>query len=530
MKFHPYILAMCSLSLAVSAPSAQEAKLPAEAQSSYFNEVSAQLELGGVFYGYADIESDVKLLTTVLDAGLDGVRQQFPIPEKLTALSLLSELGLDSITALGASSRKNGLLFHNRAYLAMPGGAKGILKLLGGPAAPLLVTRLAPANADLVVEEDLNLNVVLEIVTNILKQVEAPDALAALEKGLNEPLQPLPFTVGELVKKLDTKVTFFLSIEAEKKLDFPNAPVAIPEFQAVLALDKMGWLFAELKKMVGESEEFQVQKGEGFEAIQPVQPLPPQFAAFKPVLYFDTKTGRLLLSTSADYLTQALAGETPLANNAEFKQATQGLPTAGNGLSFASKHALLEFTQLFQAVVKQAPLEQREMLGKIYGMLLPKADAAMATVRANLPKGMFFASNSADTHKSTLLTAAIYPAAIMMAGMAPLLQKMQQRAGPGAASENAAPPIPPASKVKPEEKMQNNLEQIAFAAEAYFLDHPKEKEVTCEGLIKGGFLFEVTPLAGENYTELTLKRSGGTLTIRPQNGAAIKHVYEPVSD
>ena len=47
---------------------------------------------------------------------LDGVRKQgqAPIPEKLTATGIIAELGLDSVKAMGASSRKNGTLFHNR--------------------------------------------------------------------------------------------------------------------------------------------------------------------------------------------------------------------------------------------------------------------------------------------------------------------------------------------------------------------------------------------------------------------------------
>jgi hypothetical protein len=515
---------------------AQESKLPAESLSTHFAEVSSHLELGGVFYGYADIDSDVKTLTDTLDSILDGVRKQgqAPIPEKLTATGIIAELGLDSVKAMGASSRKNGTLFHNRAFLSTPNGAKGVLKMLGGKAAPFLSTTLAPEDAAIVLEEDLNLSVVLDIVTNIMKQAEQPDALKSMEEALGKRMEPMPFTVGEFIQKLDTKITFFASIDGEKKLEIPDSPVPIPQVQAVLALNKMGWLFAELKKMVAESEEFQVQKGDGFEAIRPTKPLPPAFAGYKPVLYHDIKSDRILLATTTDYLMAALAGEKPLSGNSDFKKATTGLPTEGNGLSYVSKNAIKVIWELLDAAAKQAPNGQGDMILKIYGAMLPKGDEAMASARANLPKGMLFVSNSSDTHKSTVATAIVYPMALMAAGVGARFQNgmpMQQPGpdfnGPNNAPNNAPRVIP---KAKPEEKIKNNLEQIAFASEAYFLDHPKEKTVTYAGLIKGGFLFEVTSVSGEDYKALTLKRSGGKISVQTKSGTSINHSYQAVSD
>jgi len=94
------------------------------------------------------------------------------------------------------------------------------------------------------------------------------------------------------------------------------------------------------------------------------------------------------------------------------------------------------------------------------------------------------------------------------------------------------PKATPKGKAKedPSEKIQSNLQQISFAGEAYFLDHPKEKEVTYAGLIKGGFLFEITPVDGEDYKALKLKRNGGKLSVTSKSGEPITQDYSAVTD
>ena len=55
-------------------------------------------------------------------------------------------------------------------------------------------------------------------------------------------------------------------------------------------------------------------------------------------------------------------------------------------------------------------------------------------------------------------------------------------------------------------------------------------EVGYATLIKGGFLFEVVPVNGEEYKALKLKRGGGKLSVSPKEGAAITHEYPAVTD
>ena len=527
---------------------AQDNKVPADGLSPHYEAVAKHLELGGVFYAYADVDTDIKDLTTTIDGLLGTLREsgELPIPPKLTAAGIVNELGLDTIKALGASSRKKGALFHNRAFLATGNGRTGLLKLFGGKAAPLLTTTLAPAGADLVVEEDVNFSVLLDITTNIIKQIGDEDMLDKMKEALEQPMHPMPFSVGEFLKKLDTKFTLILKLDAQKKMNLKDAPVEIPLMNLLISIDNMGWLFPELVKMAKDSDEFEFQSGEGFEVLRPAKPLPPEMEGYNPLLYHDTKSHRLYLASTREFLTACLEGKAPLGGDEKFKTAITGLPTEGNGLEYLSANGVKELWNVLRGVAKSLPNNgkvEAGMIEKVWELYLPKEGAGMASVRANLPDGMLFASNSSESHKSTLMVAAVYPLAIVgVAGttfnqrrlmkMAERNGEMEQEAAPEAEDDSPRGKGHPKKQEKedPSEKIESNLQQIAFAGEAYFLDHPKEKEVGYATLIKGGFLFEVVPVNGEEYKALKLKRGGGKLSVSPKEGAAITHEYPAVTD
>lgn len=517
---------------------AQENKLPAESLSPHFEAVSKHLELGGVFYAFADIDSDIKDVTKMIDNLLNTMRENgdSPIPPKLTAAGIVNELGLDSIKALGASSRKKGDAYHNRAFLATGNGPTGLLKIFGGKAAPFLSSTLAPAGSDIVMEEDLNLSVLMEVITNIAKQVGDDDMTDQLNEALEQPMGPLSVSVGEFLKKMNTKFTFIAKMDGQKKMNLKDSPVEIPMVDFLLALDNTGWLFPELAKVAKDSDEFEIQSGEGFEVIRPAKPLPPEMDGYKPLLYHDTKTNRLLVASSSEFLTTCLEGKTPLSGDEKFKAAVSGLPAEGNGLQYVSSNAIKEVWTGLKSMAKEAPEGQAGMMEKLWDLYLPKEGVPIASVRANLPDGILFTSNSSESHKSTIATMAMYPVA--MVGLFGTSFMRQIGAAPGEMELEPemhfedTPGETPKGKAKedPSEKIQSNLQQISFAGEAYFLDHPKEKEVTYAGLIKGGFLFEITPVDGEDYQALKLKRNGGKLSVTPKSGEPITQDYSAVTD
>ena len=82
----------------------------------------------------------------------------------------------------------------------------------------------------------------------------------------------------------------------------------------------------------------------------------------------------------------------------------------------------------------------------------------------------------------------------------------------------------------PVKAVKNNLQQIAFSAQTYFIDNPKAKDVSYEALVKAELIFDLDPVAGESYKGLTLKRTGGEISVKTKSGDAIRFKYQAASD
>jgi hypothetical protein len=158
----------------------------------------------------------------------------------------------------------------------------------------------------------------------------------------------------------------------------------------------------------------------------------------------------------------------------------------------------------------------------------------IASVHANVPEGLLFMSNTSDSHKQTIAQFAVIPLFVVAAGAAAgyrsTLDRVRERA---AEAEREAPPrIEPDGEgdAAPARAVKNNLQQIAFSAQTYFIDNPKAKEVTYEELVKAELIFDLDPVAGESYKGLTLKRAGGEISVKTKAGDAITHKYQASSE
>ena len=165
------------------------------------------------------------------------------------------------------------------------------------------------------------------------------------------------------------------------------------------------------------------------------------------------------------------------------------------------------------------------------GKLSPWPAQPIASIRANLPEGMVFQSTSPHSFKSLIPVAATLPAAILSAASFGAYSKTLGKTRAGLAK----PPTPAvaedeASPDEAAESIRNNLQQIAFAAQSYFVDRPEATEVSYEQLIEAELLFRLEAVDGESYKGLKLKKTGGTLSAKRSGGDAVSHKYGPVTD
>lgn len=514
--------------------------VPADLGSGHYSAVARHLEVGGGFFAFADVEGDLERLADLGDRLLDAARKSGVegIPQGLKARTLLDALGLSGIRAVGMSSRKlPGNRHHNRALVYIPEGRRGLLKVLGGAPAPLAGPVLAPADSDLVMEQELHLSRLVETADAVLDAAGSGDLKAAMHGLLQIPVPALGMTAAELIGRLDTRIVVVARLEPGRTLKVPAGEMSIPAVQALISLDQLGFLFEAAARMLAESDRVEIERGDGFELIRPTRSLPGDMDYFRPVLFHDRKTGRILAATHQSLVEECLAGASPLRNDPAFAAAAEGVPLEANAFSYATPrliNAIVEYARKATGEGEERAGDANAYVDAVLDWLSESGGiptAAEVSAQANLPEGILSVSNSTTSFKDVIVQAAAAPALLIAgaaSGYAKITQRIQEREmAPGEEEE-------PGGNEEPFDEagtraVRSNLQQIVFSAQSYFLDNPSVSEVTYQELLDAQLLFEVQPQLGEDYTKIRLRRSGGRLTVETDLGP-ISLEYPPATD
>lgn len=524
------------------------AALPAHAQdaaprpSPHFAAASQHLDQGGVFFSYMDIDGDAAQFAGIGDSLLEIAKKEAggAIPPGLSATGIMKSLGLDRVKAVGLSSlRMGGTLFQNRAIIYMPEGPAGIFKLFGGPAAPFHSPGFAPAGSDVVVESEITLGALLEVAESVLRSTGDDNLLQQFKGALGFPMPGLEMTAGDFVSKLNTRLLIAGRLEQGKTFTPPGSKTKMPMFRLVISFDELDFLFAPIKEYAKKTDKTVIKEGDGFAWIGPSEKAPEGMTAFQPLIYHDLKSKRILLGTHIDAIRECLEAKQPLSGDPMFVKATAGLPKEGNDFSYFTPALYQAFGKLMEDTMSSLPgndsmpPQMKEIMAQLQ-KLSPMPTAPMAGIRANLPEGMIFHSNTTGSYKA-ILALPVAAAGAMVAAFGTgvsqgILKRVRERAGQDAppAGENEAE-----AEVEPEDdtakSVRANLQQIAFAAQSHFVDHNEDTEVTYEQLLAGELLFRLKPVAGESYQKLKILKKGGTLTVTLKNGDTVSRKYDPVA-
>ncbi|MDB6070688.1 MAG: hypothetical protein JWL81_1859 [Verrucomicrobiales bacterium] len=549
----PRLLALALLPVFSATPAAAENQ-PGALPSPHFEAVSKHLDSGSTFFSYIDLDGDAARLASGADAMLEVARQEMPgvMPDGLKASGVIKSLGLDRLKAIGLSSlRTSATGFINRAILLLPEGRTGLFNLLGGEPTPWVSPALAPADSDFVIESDITLGAVLPLIESLLESTGEAHLTEQYKSLLGFPVPGFNLTANDLIAKLNTRLLLSARVEKDKTFSPPGQPATFPVVHVVIALDQLDFLFPPLKTYAAATGQTEFESGDGFELIRLPRALPGDLAFFQPVLYHDLKSKRLLLSTHPADVRWFLAEAPKLAINPAFIQATAGLPKDGNHFSYLTPAAGLAMENLSESLLLARsspdggpdPALVRGFLEKAR-QLFPPSDQPLVSTRANRPEGIVFQSSANHSYKATLTLQTAFTAGLVTGVVKGIRDGIRQAAQ---SAENDQKPSPPRARPRPrpqpappgqddEEtdqatsaRIRNNLQQITFAAQAWFLDNPDEAEVSFDQLIKAELLFRPEPVAGESYQKLTLKRTGGTLSVTLKSGGSLSRDYGPVA-
>jgi hypothetical protein len=467
-------------------------------RSRSFLAVNQQLELGGTLYGYVDVDGDVLKLTSGLQEVLTQVAAMQPAVEpyvKQDFSAIATKLGLTDIKAAGVSSVPDGTgYFRNRMFFYTPGERHGLLLGLGGKPGPFTHLHLAPADTAFYAEADLDLPVVYRTIKDVVAQVAGEPVGNQMEATLKNAGEAAALSVLDLIYGLKGHSAVVLRIDDEKTMALPGGAVTLPSFSLLLCVDGVGPV---VERALQQSPLFK-RTDETTHLYEVTQPLP--IEGIQPVVLIDGNT--LFFATTRAFLDQCRTQKSSLAESDEFRRATAGVGTEGNGITYVHPRAFAALRRI-EKLNPSLPPQAQSVLALVLRKV-PKADRPMVLVRSNLPDGILIRAYWDRSFKQQVAMISLYnPVTLgLVAAMAiPAFQKVRSSSQ--------------------EKAVMNNLRQLSAAADQYYLE-TGFRTASFDALVgKGKYVQRLVPVMGENYRQLRFVQ-GQPLRLKMPNGKVIE--------
>lgn len=415
------------------APAAAEAD-PASTKSAHFDTVASRLDVGGTFLGYVDVAGDLDNLIERGQKMYEMAREEgAPFPE-VEIKDVVAELGLQSVTALGASSMPiEDERFRNQGFIHTPDGAKGLLTLFGKEAKPLASPTMAPADTDIIVEQEFRLSALKDIALGVYAKLPKEDLdMPPLDELMQQPIPSIDMTVEEVLDKANGKAIFLAKFHQDEQVMIPAGPnpITIPAIDFLLELQDMGWVFEKLQGFLPAQGPFQIENGEGYTKLS--VPIPPEvpFAFYQPVLYHDHAANKLTLASRDAYRVACMegAGE-KISSDATYQALTKGFPTEGNAFSFLSARVKDTVVKTLDGIMEQQEQNmgaaEKTIVMQMLELLLASIDAG-ASITTHQTDGIHMIANTKQSFKSSLLSGSVAPLFMAIAGQRAAVAQARQ--------------------------------------------------------------------------------------------------------
>lgn len=471
-------------------------------RSRHFLAVASQLELGGTLFGYVDVDGDaLKLADTAkrtLSEFAKSQPQLAPVA-KQDFVALFKTLGFDDVKAVGFSSVPDGTgFFRSRAFLYMPDGRHGLLAGLGEKAGPLTRLNLAPADADVFGETEVDLRVVYETVRQVIGQTAGEAAQKQFEATLGGAGNPISLAVLDLIHGLMGRAAVVVRVDPEKNLTLPGGAFVLPAFSELIAIDGIGGV---VEGALKKSPAFKASTEGTLHLYELAMPLP--LEGWKPLLAVDGST--LLVATSRAFLDECRGTGPRLGDTAAFKAALAQVGAESNGLGYVTPRFFTRLKQI-ETLNPRMPENARGIVHLILSSL-PTPDRPLVSARINRADGILIRSYINRSMKQDLAAISIY--------------------NPVTIGLFAAMSIPAFEKVRTssqEKAVLNNLRQIAAAGDQFCLENGVSEAGYDDLVGPDKYIRRLLPVAGEDYSRLRYKL-GETLKVRLRDGRVVE--YKP---
>ena len=282
--------------------------------------------------------------------------------------------------------------------------------------------------------------------------------------------------------------------------------VTIAEPRLLVAVDGISDLLLSIRPMVESHPAFEwTETEDGFE-IRPVEAAPFPFDFLQPVVILESENDRAYFTSNRSFLEECLGSGKKLRDSDSFRKAAHLLPPEGVTLLYATPEFVSSIKDAVLGGIAMNPMADADEFTTVFELLLPDLPRAVANVTTVGPEGIYSAGNMNTSHRQTVATLALQPAA-MMAGM------------------SAAMAVPAFQKVRENSRQKtvmNNLRQIASGGQQFILENGVT-EATYDDIVPE-YVPPIQPVAGEDYTGLVV-RAQGTLSVTLASGETIEYQY-----
>ena len=488
-----------SASASTSSTADSLALVKQEERSRHFNAVHEHLEVGGTLYGYVDIDGDVVKIARQLELFAEQIAESQPATAKALKQdypALVTALGLDGIKALGVSSVPDGTgFFRNKFYAHIPGEKRGIIAGLGGKPAPFARLNLAPADADIYIESEVDMPVVYSTIQQIVDIAAGKEVSGKIEQALKDAGREAAISALSIIQGWKGHMAFVMRLEPQENITLPTPQqFKFPAFSFLISVDGIA---PSMRDALVKLPFFAARTEGTLEIFEFRQALP--FKGIQPVIVIDGST--LLIATSSQFFGECRATTDRLSGNPEFQTALKHVPNEGNGLLYFSPKFFKRLAEI-EGMNPNLPPESARAMG-MFMRQMPQTDRPLVSVRSNLPDGLLIESYWNRSMKQDVAGLAVYnPVTVgLLAAMAiPAFNKVRQ--------------------TSQQKAVLNNLRQLAGASEQFFLETGKSSATYDDLVGPDKYISEIKPIAGESYRGLQF-RPGGTLTVRLASGKEV---------
>lgn len=494
-----FICAAACVGAALSSPA--QPHVAGSEQSAHFASVARHLELGGTHFSYTDVEGQfvaaAENLRSLLQA-LPAEERELARLRTLDTVRLVTVLGFDRVAAIGLSSVQVEGGYRNTVCMHIPGGRAGLLEAAGGPPAPCRVVELAPADADLAIDLDLDLGALATTLQEAVLVVLGPEGAETVEAALDRNVGSTPFRLRDLLERPSGRLNLVARV-APTRFALGRTPLA--QVDVLVRVEGAAWVHQTLLDDPGSGLLRIANPGLAGDWHAAAGLIPPGLTPL-PDLVVGTRDGDLLVATTTTFARECLDGATArLAEHPAYRDAVRVLGEPGNGLVWATPAFATWYASLGDAAAALVPPPAQDTLRNV--LHVEPLVSPLVIVRTNLETGIVLRSYAPTSHRTSLL---LLGNPIMSAGL------------------GAAMAIPAFQRVRAnsqERVVMNNLRMLSAAADQFMLETGREEARYVDIVGPGTYIEVLQPAAGEDYSKIIIRATDPKVQITLPDGRVV---------